>query len=179
VAAATAGTRRAAPSRGLTWAATGHRPHRLGGYDGDVLDRYIAVAIQFLISFTPYRVFIGMALGWDTAMAYACIDQNVPFVAAIPFEGQEKSWPHKDQERYRMFLSMAAEKHIISPGGYNAGAMFVRNRWMVDRCQAVAAMWDGKSDGGTVHCIEYAQSKNVPVVNLWDPRLMSGFPMFL
>jgi uncharacterized phage-like protein YoqJ len=163
---------------GLIWAATGHRPDRLGGYDDGTLERYVAHACRFLVEAMPAKVIVGMALGWDTAVALACVRRGVPFAAAVPFEGQELAWPSDAQARYRTLLRWASEVTIVSRIApehqdrtwWIGGVMHARNRWMVDRCQAVVALWDGAPKGGTANCIAYAKSVGRPVVNLWDRR---------
>jgi predicted Rossmann fold nucleotide-binding protein DprA/Smf involved in DNA uptake len=45
---------------------------------------------------------------------------------------------------------------------YQRGAGHVRNRQMVDACDAVLAFWDGQSKG-THHTMRYAASKGKPV----------------
>lgn len=47
--------------------------------------------------------------------------------------------------------------------------MQIRNQWMVDRADQVIGIWDGTS-GGTANCLEYATSKNKPILRI-DPSL--------
>lgn len=134
------------------------------------------MASRFLIESRPSRFIVGMALGWDTAVAIACVRNGIPFVAAVPFEGQERSWPRDSQERYRFLLAHAERVHVvctIAPEYMDrtwwvADAMTARNAWMVDNCDAVAALWDGSDRGGTANCVRYARSAGKPVMNLWD-----------
>ena len=107
-----------------------------------------------------------MALGWDTAWAISALRLGVPLVAAVPFAGQESRWPPEARARYRALLAAAAEVVVVSPGGYSAEKMQIRNRWMVDRCDALVALWDGGA-GGTAGCVAYARSVGRPVFNLW------------
>jgi uncharacterized phage-like protein YoqJ len=152
---------------GLIWAATGHRPDKLGGYSDDAQHKLIVLACKFLIESKPSRVITGMALGWDTAIAEACVRFNVPFIAAVPFEGQEQRWPEAAQARYRILLNWAERIQIVSSGGYSVSAMHARNRWMVDTAHAVVALWDG-TPSGTANCIDYARRAEKEVLNLWD-----------
>jgi uncharacterized phage-like protein YoqJ len=163
-----ASTRRGSPSRGLIWAATGHRPNRLGGYGDEVYERLVAEATKFLIEFEPRRMIVGMALGWDTAMAEACARCNVPFIAAIPFEGQEKVWSENDRARYFVLLAASERVEIISRNGYSPAVMHLRNHWMVDNAEAIVALYDRSDRGGTFNCIRYAERLGKPIVNLWD-----------
>ena len=42
---------------------------------------------------------------------------------------------------------------------YNRGCYFVRNRYMVDESSRVIAVYDGRSNGGTVFTMQYARAK--------------------
>jgi uncharacterized phage-like protein YoqJ len=108
-----------------------------------------------------------MALGWDTAVALAAIRCGIPFTAAIPFEGQELRWPEESQRVYRYMRTQANGETVVAFGGYSARAMQARNEWMVDRCDAVVALWSGDV-GGTANCVRYAGQVGRPVTNLWE-----------
>ena len=38
---------------------------------------------------------------------------------------------------------------------------------MVDRSDSIVALWNGTS-GGTKNCIDYAEKKGKPIINLWE-----------
>ena len=152
----------------LTLCATGHRPDKLGGYSFELQDRLNVLAENYIHS-NRARITLGisgMALGWDQAWAQALTNLGIPWVAAVPFRGQENTWPRASQLEYGRLLSKAAEVVIVSPGEYHPSLMQVRNEWMVKRSQGVIALWDG-SKGGTANCIRYAQLHHVRVKNLW------------
>lgn len=153
-----------------TYAATGHRPDKLGGYyDLTAAERLARIAGEFLAACQPDRVISGMAQGWDTAVATAAVRLGLPFTAAVPFVGQELMWPLTARKRYANLLECADEVVIVSPGAFSNAKMQTRNEWMVNRADLVVAMWDG-SRGGTANCLDYAGARGVPVVNL--------FPLF-
>jgi hypothetical protein len=80
-----------------------------------------------------------MALGWDQAFAQACVDLEIPFVAAVPFHGQEKRWPRESQKYYNDLLVQSKRIHYITefddkgevPFWKVAKALQDRNAWMV------------------------------------------------
>jgi predicted Rossmann fold nucleotide-binding protein DprA/Smf involved in DNA uptake len=159
-------------------AATGHRPDKLGGYGPAVAARLRRGATRFLEGRRNTTEAVGgMALGWDTAWALAALDVGVPLVAALPFKGQESRWPVESQRLYHWILERAAEVVIVCPGGYSPDKMQRRNEWMVDRCDELAALWDG-SAGGTANCVAYADQVGRPVVNLWPDwaRILTPAP---
>jgi len=151
----------------MIYAATGHRPDKLGGYSLDAREDLISFAINIL----PKGTFItGIALGWDQAVAEACLRTNQPYIAAVPFLGQEDTWPSNSIRQYRRLLDNAEEVHYINPPGYAAWKMQKRNQWMVDRADAVLALWNG-SPGGTANCVAYALSAEKSVSNVWTRYL--------
>ena len=154
-------------------AATGHRPERLGGYDDATYLELRQFALGYIRQRQPAKVINGMALGWDTAWAAAAVYAGVPFIAAVPFLGQESRWPGPSQARYRALLAKAAEVVVVCQGDYSAQAMQRRNEWMVDRCDEVVALWDG-SAGGTSNCVHYARRIGRPVENLWVEWILIG-----
>ena len=147
-------------------AGTGHRPNKLGGYTRDAQTRLFNTAIKSLEHLQPTKLISGMALGWDQALARACVELNIPFIAAVPFAGQETVWPAASQREYRELCEAASDFIIVSPGGYSAAKMQIRNEWMVDHCDRVLALWDG-SPGGTRNCVDYAKTVNKPISNAW------------
>jgi uncharacterized phage-like protein YoqJ len=146
---------------------TGHRPDKLGGYSLRVSNKLITLARAELEILKPDEVISGMALGWDQALAEAAIDLGIPFIAAVPFEGQQNKWPMPSRIAYQILLRKAKEVVIVKEGGYATWKMQKRNVWMVDRSTTVLALWSGSS-GGTKNCIEHAKIKGKNVINLWE-----------
>lgn len=147
-------------------AATGHRPDKLGGYGYKTEQKLLSLALVYLKEQRPEKVITGMALGWDTAVAMAAYCLGIPFIAAVPFTGQQYNWDPEHIRRYHEILTAAEAVHTITAGGYSAHAMEIRNRWMVDHADRMVALWDG-SGGGTGNCIRYAKRKKVEIDNLW------------
>jgi uncharacterized phage-like protein YoqJ len=150
-------------------AVTGHRPEKLGGYSFDVTDGLKNLAKKYLKKRNPREVITGMALGWDQAVALACIPLKIPFTVALPFEGQENQWSAEQRKNYRMILTHAAQITIVGAKGYAAFKFQARNEWMADNCTRVMALWDG-SPGGTANMIRYATGPGRwrPLDNLWS-----------
>lgn len=155
----------------MVYAVTGHRPSKVGGYSDESDDKLLAFAVRTLGALPeyprrPFSVITGMAQGWDQAIARAAVALHIPFDAAVPFPNQDALWPFKARERYRDLIKKAREVHMVSQGSFTAEKMDRRNRFMVDRCNKLLALWDGSS-GGTHNCIKYAERQGVEVVNLW------------
>jgi uncharacterized phage-like protein YoqJ len=144
---------------------TGHRPNKLGGYQipNPIYTYIIQELNNILLKLKPEKAISGMALGWDQWAAQTCIDLQIPFIAAIPFVGQEKIWPQTSKDIYNALLQKAVEQVIVCEGGYAAWKMQKRNEWMVDRSNIVIACFDG-TNGGTANCIRYAKEKNKELI---------------
>lgn len=148
-------------------AGTGHRPNRLGGYSLEAFIKLESIATEWLLENKPTKLISGMALGWDQALASAAIDCKIPFIAAIPFKGQESVWNYNSKKQYNELLEWADDIIYCSEPGYSAHKMQIRNEYMVDECDILLAMYDG-TKGGTHNCVEYAKSKNKQIINLYD-----------
>lgn len=148
---------------------TGHRPDKLGGYKlpNPTYIKICQALDKTLSELKPDKAISGMALGIDQWAANICIKLNIPFIAAIPFVGQEGKWPESSQKTYHALLSKAAEKVIVCDGSYEIQKMQIRNEWMVNRCDLLIGVWDG-TKGGTGNCIEYAKSVNKDILRI-DP----------
>lgn len=148
---------------------TGHRPSKIGGFSipNPTYDFINKSLREILIELQPEKAISGMALGVDQWAAELCVELNIPFIAAVPFIGQEKTWPKDSIEKYNQLASQASEAVIVSEGGYSAWKMFVRNEWMVDNSDLIIAVWDG-TNGGTGHCVSYVRKVNKPIIII-DP----------
>lgn len=151
---------------------TGHRPDKLGGYNVPN-PTYTHVCQQIekaLKELKPDKVISGMALGVDQWAAYISYKLGIPFVAAIPFEGQESAWPQQSQKTYRSLVKLASEQVIVSPGKYSGEKMQIRNEWMVNQCDKLIGVYNGDAAGGTANCIKYAISMGKDIYYI-DPTL--------
>jgi len=148
---------------------TGHRPQKLGGFTipNKTFNYVCKAAEEILIKERPDKIITGMALGWDTWLAQISHKLGVPFIAAIPFIGQESMWPNASKELYRELLTKSFEVVIVSDGGYSPQKMMARNEWMVDHSDKVLAVWDG-TNGGTGNCVRYAQKIGKEIIRI-DP----------
>ena len=148
---------------------TGHRPPKIGGYSipNPTWEYLVDSIAEKLEELKPVGIITGMALGVDSIAAEIAIELGIPFIAAVPFKGQECKWPKPSQEKYHYLLSKAFEVVYVSEPGYAPWKMQTRNQWMVDNSSHLIAVWDG-SAGGTGNCVSYAQSKGTRIIRI-DP----------
>jgi len=153
-------------------AVTGHRPDKLGGY---ALSAYLPVlqtAKRAITRLKPDMVLTGMALGWDQAIAEACVSLKIPFTAVIPSTAQSSRWPFESKAKYDLLLAQAKDCIDYSKLTGNQGLNIYqlldgRNHCMVDNCDKLLTLYNGDKSGGTYNCIIYAQSKQRDIVNCW------------
>ena len=145
---------------------TGHRPHKLNKPEAmviDALERCIRQAIA-----DGYVTFIsGMAWGVDIWAAEIVLKLKheghpIHLVAAVPYEGFEKSWDDAWKKRYHVVLAQADIVKVICPH-YHRGCFQVRNEWMVDRSARIIAAYTGEP-GGTKNTVDYAARKGVETI---------------
>lgn len=148
-------------------AGTGHRPNKLGGYSQSAQNKLVKIAEDWLIEHKPEKILSGMAIGWDQALAIAAVKQEIPFIAVVPFKGQERMWSKDSIMVYNALLLLAKDIVVVSQGDYSYEKMQLRNQYLVDNSDKILAMYDG-SEGGTRNCIAYARRKLKPVINLFD-----------
>lgn len=148
-------------------AATGHRPNKLGGWSKSTNNKLTAFACNYLQKRGNRfdHVISGMAAGWDLAWAEAALLRGLTVWAAVPFPGQESQWNEYEQRRYRDILNQCSIVYEVN-GCFELEAYQKRNRWMVDNCGELVALWNG-SKGRTANCVKYATDK-VSIVNLWN-----------
>lgn len=158
----------------IVLAGTGHRPDKLAGHGPEavaVLRESIDKAMREFVKKhgRPHYIISGMALGFDQALAEWAVANRIPFIAAIPFAGQEKAWPLDVQKRYIELRKKAARCIFIKSGPYHPQYMQDRNEWMVNHATHILALHNG-SGGGTANCLRYAKTKIAKdrIFNFWN-----------
>jgi uncharacterized phage-like protein YoqJ len=145
---------------------TGHR--KLGSYQipNPTYTRVYSELTKLLIELKPIKLLSGMALGWDMLGVKVALDLGIPFDAVVPFIGQEKRWYPKDQVLYHQLLKQASNVIVVSEGGYDYWKLHARNMRLVDSCNKLISCYDGRKEGGTYHCLKYAQKVKREVINI-------------
>lgn len=145
-------------------AITGHRPPRLGGYHipNPVYNAVVRALDESLINLHPDEVWIGMALGTDQWAAQLCINNEIPFVACIPFKGYEAKWLEESKLQYQLLLNHAAKIITVTETGYAPHLIDVRNQYLVSHTDQLLAVWD-QAPSGTGNTVRMAQHIGKPV----------------
>ena len=132
---------------------TGYRPEKCPYFSEDDpmcvdLKERLRSAIEEYILQGAENFYTGMARGVDTWSAEAVLElrRNYPDIklhAVIPYKGQSDSWSVEDKLRYRKILNECDSRTITCPY-YIRGCMMIRNRYLVDHCDVLLAVYDGQ-----------------------------------
>lgn len=144
---------------------TGYRPEKLIFFGEDDpmcvdLKERLSRQIDSLMAQGADEFYTGMALGVDTWAAEAVLEKKIPhpeikLVAVIPCPEQDARWSDEQRRRYRDILRRCDKIIPISPR-YSKDCMLKRNRALVELCDVLVAVYDGKP-GGTQYTVNYAK----------------------
>lgn len=160
---------------------TGHRPEKLYGYDLTE-PRWIKLKELFkkvLLKEKATAGVTGMALGTDQVFAMSVLELkeqgcNIKLIAMLPFKGYSCKWPQEAQALFNNMLGKADKINYTGTSLQNVGySLQKRNEALVDVVRKLICVWDG-SPSGTKNCIEYADSKSVPLIPV-NPRTIELF----
>lgn len=143
---------------------TGHRLDKIGiKIPSEIYYKIYKSIEDKLKELKPSKTISGMALGVDQISAIISYRLNIPFIAAIPFKGQENLWSDKEKNTYNKLLKLSCEQVIVNTGTYLTSHYQTRNEWMVDNSDLLIAIFNG-SKSGTANCINYAKRKNKEIL---------------
>ncbi len=153
---------------------TGYREAKLPffGEDDPFLAEFkerLSKTILELIEDGAREFYSGMALGVDTYAAQAVLKAKERFpeislIAVVPCSDQDKLWTEAQQRRYRELLTQCGRIITICPQ-YEKGCRHKRNRALVELCDILVAVYDGKP-GGTRYTIDYARKIGRKIIEL-------------
>lgn len=148
---------------------TGHRPPTIWEENPYSIENHlllVSFACHILRKHNVEEAISGMALGWDQAVADACILLGIPFIAAIPFKNHGNNWPKASRDHHAELLKSA--KKVETCKGY-----IHRDHWMVDHGQKLIALDKGLPESGTGQTVEYARVKigAENIIHVWQDWL--------
>jgi len=156
---------------------SGHRPSVLGcGYTipNPIYDIIYKRMHDKFSELKPDKIISGFALGVDQWSVSLAIELGIPYIAAIPFEGQDSRWPYKSKMIYQNLLKTAEEVVIVGKLNKDKSnfseLMQLRNQWIIDNSTELLAVWNGDMHGGTFNAITYAKTKSNYQIHIVNPR---------
>lgn len=145
----------------------GHRdlPTEVGNY----LDEYLAAALACL---GPRPVGVCcLASGADQRFAAILLAAGGSLNVVIPAQGYEQTFrSERDRSHYRSLLARASRTEVLDFSAPTDSAFVAAGRRVVESCDALLAVWDGKGargPGGTAEVVAYAQHLHRPTTIVW------------
>lgn len=160
-----------------TCAFTGHRPQGMPfGFDEHdpkcayLIDQIMAIMTNMIINDNVGRFLSGMAIGTDliaaeTTLRLKDVYSWIELECVIPCLNQSSKWAEKFRKRYDDVIRSCARTTLISTE-FTKTCMYERNRYLVENCDILLAVWNGKPSG-TGKTVDYAvrKGKSICVIN--------------
>ncbi len=161
---------------------TGHRD--LGG-DRRIHWRVHAECIRLLLSCREIAkaqsrnlvAFSALAQGADQIFAKAALGLQIPLFGLCPFATYHEDFePGGPQELLQFLYDCCEEVKEFPTRDRSEKAYWEAGKWMVNQCQYVVAVWNGKPSkgkGGTAGIVAYAEELGKPVLRI-DPMQLGS-----
>lgn len=117
-----------------------------------------------------YRYFgAGGALGFDTLSALVILKlkkyyPDIRLILVLPCLSQTQGWSKDNVELYEK-IRKKADKVVYTSQNYTSDCMHKRNRHLVDN-SSLCICYLTENKGGTYYTVQYAQEKNLIVLNI-------------
>lgn len=114
------------------------------------------------------RALSSLAVGSDQEFATAAISLGIPVTAVIPLEGYERFFEGPAVAWYQQLLGQC-EVMQLHWQGEPERAFFEAGKFVVDHCDMLFAVWDGRKAeglGGTGDIVDYARQKKRTVIHI-------------
>ena len=137
-------------------AVTGHRYQRIKGQEKRIekwIEEYIIIISQF---YGRVILIDGVAQGVDQIAALVALKMGVQVSCYFPY--RKKLYGVQEY-----IAENAAEVRFIRDK-FQIGCYIERDRRMVDDCDLLLAVWDGKKNGGTWQTYKYALDMGVDII---------------
>ena len=135
-------------------AVTGHRPRRLKNQEEDI-KKWLSSQLD---KYKCTEAISGMAQGADQIFAQVAVNKDIPLICCYPYR---KNFFHQEEQR---ILSKAKDIKFISKTYTGNRVYWFRDKYMVDNCDLLLAVWDGVKTGGTWLTVDYARRIGKPIV---------------
>ena len=112
---------------------------------------------------------MGMVLGEIIAAIKGPGCAGLKLICVIPYREQARKWDDVWRLRYR-YLLRDSDRIIQVCDEYQARCYQKQSRYIIDQCDALLAVYDGKGKGRTSYAVEYAKKQGKPVetINPFD-----------
>lgn len=159
---------------------TGHRPQTVAGKEQWIMAALHVVTLRLIQQGTK-KFISGGALGVDQWAAEVVLSHRDKFpyiqlVIARPFPSQDTMWTNDQKIAYANLCGQATNVIDICPEPCAPYKYHIRDRWMVDKCDLLVAVWNGLPKGGTASTVRFAQKVRKPILHI-DPdrEILDGY----
>ena len=119
--------------------------------------------------------FCGAARGADIICGELVMQEKqahpeLKLICVIPFAEQARGWAMNWAFRYRELLRNA-DQIVLMCSNYQRGCYHMRNRYMVDNCDLLIAIYNGENKGGTAYTVNYARERGKEILII-DPNTL-------
>lgn len=98
------------------------------------------------------------------------VHPELKLICVIPFAEQARGWEMNWAFRYRELLRNA-DQIVQMCSNYQRGCYHMRNRYMVDNCDLLIAIYNGENKGGTAYTVNYAREQGKEILII-DPNTL-------
>lgn len=138
-------------------AVTGHRPGRIRGKEGEI-KKWIRDILKQEKEKNGGKVSLisGMAEGVDQIAALAALSEDIKLKCYFAYK-------HKLSDIEQTIADKAAEVLFLEDK-YSGGCFLRRDRRMIEDCDLLLVVWDGKPNGGTYYTYTNALERGKPIL---------------
>jgi hypothetical protein len=133
-----------------------------------VIEKLYNNIIRSLRHYSVLGGITSLAVGADQLFARCLIDHGLPFIALIPCLGYEGTMESEHLRLHYIRLIESAESvETLDFPTPSENAFFAAGQAVVDRCDILFAVWDGrpaKGLGGTADIVKHALDRGRPVL---------------
>lgn len=125
---------------------------------------HLTKLLSALVGEYEMQALVGMAVGTDLLAADVCRELHIPYVAYIPFVGQEKRWGVHDRRDYQRLIDWS-DRVITFGDKYDPKLYHVRNDAMIrdsDMAIAVLGSDPDRPSKGTASVVRKLRAKSKP-----------------
>lgn len=131
--------------------------------------------IDLIVNRNVTKFITGMGLGIDMFAAEIVIKlkklyPTISLECAIPCESQPEKWTEGFRNRY-FSIAQVCDKETMLQKKYTPDCIERRNRYMVDGCDILLAVWNNEP-GDTMDAVEYARQGGKEII-LIDPTCVN------
>lgn len=113
--------------------------------------------------------FSSLAVGADQLFAQSVIDCDGELNVILPMKNYEAKFKEDERAEYERLLTKAISTQVMPPTSSDEESYFSAGKRIVELCDLLIAVWDGKPAaglGGTGDVVKYAEVHHKPFIQI-------------